>query len=374
MRRLLLGLTFAVVVSPLIASADDSPSARLAADPQPVPQAGPATDQPPPQPAPDPFAPMRRWDPDLPPPGGLRLMLSDLTIFRWNPLGLETRARFGLQKRIFYSEKAVAKNNFWYLGTYPKLNPASAQIGLGGELQPLSILNLKVFAEFQKYFGSFGYMQSFASADANFSDNRLKEMRDDPATEPQKATIVHFSIAPLLQIKVAKNKIALRALTQLDYWDIRNVRPGEPTVYEPTFDTLLPNKGWTLAMDNDLLYTGAPNLAVGLRHTWVRPFYKESHFTDAAAFDAYDGQNEHHRLGLFLAKTFRDDGPSKFNKPTFILILSWYLQHKYRGGEPGTLDPGHTADDYISRGVPYVILGFAFESDFMKVATHLNGL
>src|SRR5687768_9316518 len=107
MRRLLLGLSLAVVSSPLTASAD-----RLAADPSPVKQAGPAADQPPQQPVPDPFAPMRRWDPDAPPPGGLRLMLSDLTIFRLNPLGLETRARFGLQKRIFYSEKAVAKNNF----------------------------------------------------------------------------------------------------------------------------------------------------------------------------------------------------------------------------------------------------------------------
>ncbi len=369
MRRLLLGLTLAVV-SPLTASAD----VVLPADPRPVPQAGPAATQPPAAPPIDPFAPLRRFDPDAPPPGELRLMLSDLTIFRWNPLGLETRARFGFQKRIYYSEKPIGKNNFWYLGTYPKLNPASAQIGVGGELQPASIFNLKVYGEFQKYFGTFGYMQSFSSADANYSDDTLKEMRDDSATPPQKASIVHFSIAPLLQIKVAKNKIALRSLTQLDYWDISKIRSGENTVYEPTFDTLLPDKGWTLAMDNDLLYTGAPNLAVGLRHTWVRPFYRAEHFTDTAAFNAYNNDNEHHRLGLFLAKTLRDDGPSKFNKPTLVLILSWYLTHKYRAGQPDVLDPGHTADDYISRAVPYVILGFAFESDFMKVASQMQGL
>jgi len=368
MRRLLLVLSLAVS-GPLIASADGLP-----ADPQPVPSPGAAAVQPPQQPAPDPFASMQRWDPETPPPGGLRLMLSDLTIFRLNPLGLETRARFGFQKRIYSSAKPIGKNNFWFLGLYPKLNPASAQIGAGGELQPASIFNLKVYGEFQKYFGTFGYLQSFASADANYSDHTLEEMRDDPATPPQKATIVHFSVAPLLQIKIAKNKIALRSLTQLDYWDISNIRSGEGTVYEPTFDTLLPDKGWTLSMDNDLLYTGAPNLAIGLRHTWVRPFYKANHFDSTAAFNAYDNENEHHRLGLFLAKTLRDDGPSKFNKPTIVLIVSWYLTHKYRAGEPDTFDPGHTADDYISRAKPYFLIGFAFESDFMKVATQMQGL
>lgn len=365
MRMHLVGVV--VAVCPLIASADGLP-----ADPRPVPSPGPAATQPPAQPPIDPFAGLRRFDPDAPPPAEGRLMFSDLTIFRLNPLGLETRARFGFQKRIYYTPKAIGKNNFWFLGLYPKLNPASAQLGVGGELQPASIFNLKVYGEIQKFFGTFGYLQSFGSADANYSDHTLEEMRDDPATEPQKATLKHFSISPLLQIKVAKNKIALRSLTQLDYWDASGIRAGETLVYEPTFDTLLPDKGWTLAMDNDLLYTGAPNLAVGLRHTWVRPFYKQANFATPAAFDAYDNENEHHRLGLFLAKTFRDDGPSKFNKPTLILILSWYLTHKYRAGEPDTIPTGHTADDYISRAMPYVILGFAFESDFLKVPIALQ--
>ncbi|MBA3503286.1 MAG: hypothetical protein H0T65_23195, partial [Deltaproteobacteria bacterium] len=36
-----------------------------------------------------------------PPPKEDRLMFSDLTVFRLNPLGLETRARFGIQKRLY---------------------------------------------------------------------------------------------------------------------------------------------------------------------------------------------------------------------------------------------------------------------------------
>jgi hypothetical protein len=95
--------------------------------------------------------------------------------------------------------------------------------------------------------------------------------------------------------------------------------------------------------------------------------YSSKHFADAADEAAYRGQNSHQRLGLFGAYTLKDQGPSRFNKPTLIVILSWYLTHKYRAGEPDMRDPGHDADDYRSRAFPYVVAGFAFESDFIPV-------
>ena len=150
------------------------------------------------------------YDPDWPPPGGWRLMLSDLTIARVNPLGLETRGRLGLQKRLYLSTSAVARNNFAFVGLYPKLNPASAQLGVGGEVQPLSMLNVRALVEAQQYFGTFGYLQSFASADDNYSDHTLKALRDDPVLAPQKAAMFHASVQPMLMAKVGP--IALRAL------------------------------------------------------------------------------------------------------------------------------------------------------------------
>ncbi|MBL0217285.1 MAG: hypothetical protein IPQ07_25830 [Myxococcales bacterium] len=304
------------------------------------------------------------FDPDAPPPGGWRLMVSDLSLLRVNPIGLETRARFGLQKRLYYSEKAVTKTNFAFAGMFPRLNPASASVGLGGELQPASVFNVRAFGEVQQYFGTFGYLQSFGSAGANYSDHRLDQLRDDPVQKPQAARIFHASIQPLVQLKLGK--VALRALFQLDYWNL-DVRSGDTTAYEPTFDTLLPDRGWTVSTDTDVLYTGKKGLAIGLRHTFVKPLYKARHFADQAAFDAYDDDNSHQRLGLFAAYTLRDTGPSRFNKPTLILIMSWYLSHKYRAGEPGTLPLDHTSDDYRSRAIPYVLAGFAFESDLMCV-------
>ena len=294
-------------------------------------------------------------------------MLSDLTLLRLNPLGLESRARIGLQKRLYYSEKAITRNNFLFLGSFPKINPASAQISLGGEIQPASILNIRAFGELQQFFGTFGFLQSFSSANANYADARLKDFRDDPAREPEAGRLLHFSIQPLLQVKAGP--IAVRALFQLSYWSF-DIREGENLVYEPTLDTLLPDKGWTFNVDTDVLYTGRPGLAIGLRHTYVRPFYNADHFENAGDQDAYEGRNAHHRLGLFAAYTFKDEGPSTFNKPTVILIMSWYLKHRWRAGEPDTarmVEDGATPDDYINRAIPYFLAAFAFESDFIPV-------
>lgn len=376
MRRSLLSLITAAAISSLVPGVamaqvpEGQPAEQPAADPPPSPVADPGGGMPalPPVPpvAPEPphAAESEVAPADRPPPEGLRLMLSDLTVLRLNPLGLETRARFGVQKRLYASEKAITRNNFAFGGLYPKLNPASAQLGVGGEIQPASIFNLRAFVEVQKYFGTFGLLQSFQTANANYSDQTIKDLRDSDITPPQTATVYHASIQPLLQLKVGP--IAVRGLFQFDYWSFK-VRPGDNVAYEPTFDTVLPNNGWTLSIDADVLYTGRKNTAIGLRYSYVRPFYNSDHFASEAELEDYDGENAHDRLGLFAAYTLADEGPSTFNKPTVILIASWYLNHRWRTGEPGSLPSGTRADDYTTRAFPYLILGFAFESDLLAV-------
>ena len=374
MRRLLLGLIIAVIPSIAMAQVPEGepsePPQPPPAETPPSPVADPGGGMPALPPVP-PTVPESRPEPepevnpaDRPPPEGLRVMLSDLTVLRLNPLGLETRARFGVQKRLYASEKAITRNNFGFAGIYPKLNPASAHLGVGGEIQPASIFNLRVLGEVQKYFGTFGMLQSFQTANANYSDQTLKDLRDSTTMEPQTATVLHASIQPLLQLKVGP--IALRGLFQFDYWDFK-VRSGDTVAYEATFDTLLPDNGWTMSIDADVLYTGRKNTAIGLRYSHVRPFYKDKHFANAAELEAYDGENVHNRLGLFAAYTLADDGPSKFNKPTVIVIASWYLSHRWRTGEPGTLASGDRSDDFTSRAFPYLLVGFAFESDLLAV-------
>jgi hypothetical protein len=52
-------------------------------------------------------------------------MVSDLSLFRLNPIGLETRARIGMQKRLYPSVKPISQNNFMFAGAYTRLNPAT---------------------------------------------------------------------------------------------------------------------------------------------------------------------------------------------------------------------------------------------------------
>ena len=287
-------------------------------------------------------------------------MLSDLSILRLNPVGIETRGRFGMQKRLYPSKKKIGENNFMFFGLYPKLNPASAHLAVGGEIQPVSMFNLRANAEVQQYFGTFGFLQSFPSPRTNYSDAKL----DDLASSSLSTPAFHVSIQPLLQARFGP--VAVRALFQLDYWDMK-IRSTDTTAYEATFDTLLPDKGWTLSSDIDVLYTGKPRLAIGVRHSWVHPFYNQSHFIDQVDKDAYDGENAHQRIGLFGAYTLKDKGPSRFNKPTVVVILSMYLKHRFRTGEPDTLPIDGQPDDYTSRAFPYILVGFAFESDFLRV-------
>jgi len=327
---------------------------------QPPPPPEPVPTPPPPAPTPPPVEAPSKY------PDGWRLMLSDLTLARYNPVGLETRARFGLQKKLYPSTSPATENNFVFIGLSPKLNPASAHIAAAVEIQPASIFNLRLAAGIQQYFGSFGYLQSFKTAASNYSDRRLAFNKDNPnaSTEPQAALIGHVSIHPMLQLKFGK--IAVRALLQLDYWEL-DVRPLDVVAYEPTVDTLLPDGGWTLQTDTDVLYVTGTGLVAGLRHTWVHPFYEDRHFENAAEHERVANDNAHQRIGFFGAYTLRDDGPSTFNKPTIVLIVSWYLFHKYRAGEPTILPPDHMSADYKSRVIPYVLLGFAFESDFLAV-------
>ena len=304
------------------------------------------------------------------PPGTWRLMLSSLSVIRVNPIGLEARTRFGVQKRLYPSDNQVSQNNFMFFGVYSKLNPASTHLAVGGEIQPVSIVNVKATVELQKYFGTFGFLQSFRSPDLNYSDAALDALESTAGSKPQSTTAFHAALAPLLQLKFGP--IAVRTLAQLDYWDFA-LRDGDTVAYEATFDTLLPDRGFTLSTDTDLLYTGRPGLAVGLRHSWVHPLYKARHFNDpdlsatenAEEFDAFGGKNAHQRLGVFAAFTLRDRGPTKFNKPTIVLIASWYLSHRFRTGAPDVMRPNEVADDFTSRAIPYLLLGFAFESDLL---------
>jgi len=272
-----------------------------------------------------------------------RLVINNLLVTRLNPVGLELQTRGGYQRRLYANEGALFRENFLFVGAYPRLSPASIKVGPVVELQPLSIFNLRLSAEYVGFFGTQGFLQSRASPVEDYSDSTLKTGKE--AGDFYSASGSRLAIEPFVQVKFGP--IALRNRFALEYWNM-SLRDEDRVFYEATLDTLVPGKGLTYANDLDLLFLGLQPLVVGARHSLVRPVYTSRQLAEGESIN-----NGHHRLGLLAAYVFYDEGYTAFNKPAIILNVAWYLRHRYRTG----------AD--VNQAVPYVVLGFAFQSDLL---------
>ncbi len=274
-----------------------------------------------------------------------RVILNNLTALRLNPLGLENQTRLGYQSVLYRNEGALFRDNFLFLGANAKLSPASGRVGPTVELQPLSIFNLRLTAEYVGFFSTYGNLQSFPSPNADYS-RALRDTREQ-AEENYAATGMRLAIEPLVQLKVGP--IAVRDRFALEYLSM-GLRNGDRVWYDPGLDTLVAGKGFAFTNDLDILYLGRPPLVLGVRYSLVEPLYRSRHLAPGEDLVA---DNDHHRVGLLAAYVFWDEGYTSFNKPAVLLNVAWYLTHRYRTG----------AD--TSQAVPYVVLGFAFQSDLL---------
>jgi hypothetical protein len=287
-----------------------------------------------------------------------RLLLGVLVGARLNPIGLEAQLRMGYQLRLHDREKPLYRDNFVFLGLYPRINPASVKLGPSIELQPLSVFNLRLGAEYANYFSSFGALQSFLSPLDAYSDRALldgQERQRNYATHG-----AHVVIEPTLQGKLGP--VALRNKLSIEYWRMQ-LRDGDRVFYEATYDTLLSRSGWLLTDDLDLLVFVGPALVLGFRYSMVKPLYRAADFQPGDAIPQED--NAHHRVGPALAYTFFDRSGRRFNKPTLVLLLAWYLDHRYRtGGAETAIVPRQFVS---SAGLPYVVLAFSFQLDLLPM-------
>lgn len=274
-----------------------------------------------------------------------RLVLNNLLAVRLNPLGLENQTRLGYQSVLYRNEGALFRDNFLFLGANARLNPAGVKAGPSVELQPLSIFNLRLTAEYVGFFSTQGYLQSRPSPNADYS----QASRDvgEEAGQQYATSGMRLALEPLVQMKVGP--IAVRDRFAFEYWSMR-LRNGDRAWYDGTLDTLVPGKGFVYTNDLDLLFLGRPPLVLGARYTLVEPLYGSRQL---AAGEELVVDNSHHRVGLLAAYVFWDEGYTSFNKPAVLLNVAWYLTHRYRAGAE------------VSQAVPYVVLGFAFQSDLL---------
>ena len=278
--------------------------------------------------------------PVQPPPIPLnRLYLASLTVVRYNPLGLETQNRLVFQHRLQDSESLLRRDTFASVAASVKLNPAYLKVGPMVELQPFTVLNVRAGYEFLRYFGSLGFLRSYADPTADHSD----DTRNLTKAAAYSTSGHHLYVEPTLMVKVGS--FAVRSKLAIEYWSLA-LQGGDQVFYDATLDTLVRGDGWVVTNDTDALYL-AGRLTLGARLSGVWPMYDKDDFGGGGAPAGFAG-NSHLRVGPLVAFAFTTRENSSFNKPTLLAMASWYLDHRSREG-----------------ALPYLLVGFSFSSDFL---------
>ncbi len=288
------------------------------------------------------------------PPPQHRIVYNDLTLFRWNPIGLITDARIVYRYRLYESQSLALRDNFIGIGVAPSLSGAFARGGPTIQFQPASFLQLWALYEGIGYFGGFNFLQSYGTADASkidYSDTELARRGDLAKGAPEKnysTTGTQFIGGANLQLKVGP--VAARNLVRFGRPDMK-LRQGDRVFYDIFYDLLVGDGGWWYSNDTDLLYQGLDNrLTVGLRWTTGRAFYNDEHF--APGDDKTRAPGAIHRIGPIAAWTFKKpDGAAL--EPTLLLVLNWWLKSPYRTGQD------------VSQAVPYVIVALNITGDLL---------
>lgn len=264
---------------------------------------------------------------------------SSLLAARVNPLGLEEQLAVGYRLRLYDKPGILWRDAFVGLAFTPVLNPAQLRLGAELTVKPIAVLSLAARYSFLYWLGSFEYLQSYRSPGEEHSDSALdagKEADENYATGGGQLQLQAQALAKV-------GPVVLRNDLKVFHTDA-DLRSGDTLFYDVTVDAMVPDAGWALTNDTDLVYLTRFGLVAGVRTSLVHAFYSES-----------DNPNTPHvRMGPLLAYVFYDRPGSLFNKPTVLLILNWYLKHRYRTG----------AD--VSQGVPYVVLGFKFGGDLWR--------
>ena len=276
-----------------------------------------------------------------------RITYSNLLILRYNPLGLEDRFDLAYRYRLYRKNGLLWRDAHLGFGLSTSLNPAMIGVGPVITLQPLTILTLSAAYYFVAWYGSFDHISSFESAHDDYSDSVIEERGDDGLNYATTGHVVRLQIHAVGKIGpvVINNDLKF-------YYSNMDLRQGDMVFYEPRYDVMVPNDSWALTNDSDLLYVTRFGLVAGVRNTVVHAFYREVHVREGESTDTDNVPMV--RIGPFLAYRFYDRPKKRFNKPTLVLVVNWWLKNRFRTGQD------------VSQAVPYVVLAFKFEGDIWQ--------
>jgi hypothetical protein len=270
-----------------------------------------------------------------------RLVQKHTFALRYNPLGLLYSGSLSYRYRLYESSSLALRDNFIGGGLALTGSPAFMRVGPMVEFNPLTVLGLWATVQFVQYFGTFNLYQGFESANANFSDTALR------LTRGQTTRGWELTLGANLQFKI--QSILLRSQARLIRADMNST---DGIYYDQFYDIGMPNRGWTLTNDLDVLWQGLSNrLVAGARYTASFPFYTSANVRPGEELP----DNSTHRVGPFVGYTFKSEDGARFNTPTLFVLVQWFLKHPYRTGQD------------TPRGLPLIGLGFQFTGDFLPV-------
>jgi hypothetical protein len=281
-----------------------------------------------------------------PPPHPLhRIQYDSLTGVRINPIGVETAYNLAYRLRFYESDSLALRDNYLGIGISPTLSPAQSRFGGTVEVRPLTVLALSAGFYHVGFPGSFGHLQSYETANEEHSDTDLDEGKDADQNYPTSGWELQLRALALAKV----GPIAIRSDLNVYASDL-DLRGDDRLYYTPRQDLMVPDRGWFLTSDTDLVYLSDFGLIAGVRNTLAHAFYRDE---DLAVADE-NPNTPTFRLGPVVGFTFFDDPGASFNKPTALLIAQWWLSHRYRTGED------------VSQGLPLIAVAFRFEGDLWR--------
>lgn len=272
------------------------------------------------------------------------------TVARYNPLGLISFGQFTYRRRLFQTNSIFTRDNYFGIGVVPTVSPAFARIGAQVELQPVPFVRLWATYEFVGYFGTFQFLPSFTNADVDYSDSELDRQAD--MGRNYAATGSQLTLSGTLQAKVGP--LAVRSVLRAVRPDY-DLRDGDQVFYDIFFDMLMEDRNWTFNNDFDILYLHQDRFTVGIRYTWARSILSDDSFVGVDCATAAHRCDDviTHRIGPLFAYTHFKEYKARYNGPTFLMALNWWVKHPYRTGEDS------------SAAIPYILVGFSFSGDLL---------
>jgi hypothetical protein len=267
------------------------------------------------------------------------LSYRNVTVLQGNPILLRDMASLDYQYRLYDSASPYLRHNYLGLSLRPSLSPGFARVGGAVEIAPLAVARLGIGFEHVTYFGNFDLLQSFPEVDADYSDTALSSRGDEELNYAASGNEIVVSV-------VAQNRFG--PVIVRDSFELRRVSyslaTGDDYYYAPVLDVLMPERGYGLTNDADVLYISPFGFIVGVRYSIAKAFYSQA--------DS-DPNGPTHRFGPSLSYVVFQNPGAAFDSATVFVLLNWWIKHRFRTGTD------------VNGAFPFLSVGFSITGEIL---------